>query len=273
MNMNGRILTLPFARIAMPVEAVSHAGGGTWRFGMSVPLRLIAVRTGPYRIAGVTAETGALVVICGAEAFYEGNPSCRADGMSFAGAAAEELARDLSGAIVLDSAHYVEAARLFDRLFGGFEGMEDGEASALAYALFCQIASPPTQLPDDGPPGQALARVAAGEMRAHFAEIYGVSELAERLDVSVGHLIRSFRAAYGMSPGRFLADLRIAYAKKLLANRELSLEMVAGLCGFSGANYFCKAFKSQVGVTPTSWRQGAVADSDAWDERVESLYL
>ena len=30
--------------------------------------------------------------------------------------------------------------------------------------------------------------------------------------------------------------------------------MIAALCGYSGANYLCKAFKKETGETPTAYR-------------------
>ena len=36
-----------------------------------------------------------------------------------------------------------------------------------------------------------------------------------------------------------------------------SLEMIAGLCGFSGANYLCRVFKRETGLSPAAWRETA----------------
>ena len=40
---------------------------------------------------------------------------------------------------------------------------------------------------------------------------------------------------------------------KLLLHREYSLDVVASLCGFSGANYLCRVFKKETGQTPAQW--------------------
>ena len=34
-------------------------------------------------------------------------------------------------------------------------------------------------------------------------------------------------------------------------------EVVASLCGFSGANYLCRVFKKETGQTPAQWRAAA----------------
>ena len=47
------------------------------------------------------------------------------------------------------------------------------------------------------------------------------------------------------------------------------LELVASLCGFSGANYFCRVFRRSTGLTPAAWRKanrgacGTPAEADA----------
>jgi len=100
-----------------------------------------------------------------------------------------------------------------------------------------------------------LSRQAAALMREHFMELYGVEELAEALGVSKSHLVRSFSAAAGLTPGRYLTKVRVEAVKALLLRRDYTLETIAGLCGFSGANYLCKVFKKECGLTPTRWRK------------------
>lgn len=42
-----------------------------------------------------------------------------------------------------------------------------------------------------------------------------------------------------------------------MCHREYPLEVVASLCGFSGANYLCRVFKKATGQSPTAWRAAA----------------
>ncbi len=41
---------------------------------------------------------------------------------------------------------------------------------------------------------------------------------------------------------------------RLLLHREYTLDVVASLCGFSGANYLCRVFKKETGQSPAQWR-------------------
>lgn len=123
--------------------------------------------------------------------------------------------------------------------------------SALAYALLCDITE--AQAPAQGLP--ALVGEAIDLMREDYATLYGVEELSEALGVSKCHFIRVFSATVGVSPGQYLTKLRLSAAKDLLLGSDYALEAVAGLCGFSGANYFCRVFQRAENCTPTQWRK------------------
>ncbi len=92
-----------------------------------------------------------------------------------------------------------------------------------------------------------LVARAVEAIRDNYMALYGVEELDAQLGVSKCHLVRVFSSEMGMPPGRFLTSVRIEAAKLLLAEREYSLEIVAWLCGFSGANYLCRVFKRETG--------------------------
>ena len=102
-----------------------------------------------------------------------------------------------------------------------------------------------------------LVARAVEAIRDNYMALYGVEELSAQLGVSKCHLVRVFSSEMGMPPGRFLTNVRIEAAKLLLAEREYSLEMIAGLCGFSGANYLCRVFKRETGLSPAAWRETA----------------
>lgn len=99
-----------------------------------------------------------------------------------------------------------------------------------------------------------LVRQAVELMREEYAYLSGVEELAERMEVSTGHLIRAFSTAVGVPPGKFLLRLKLDNARLMLQNRDYSVDMVADMAGFSGANYFCKVFRRETGESPGQYR-------------------
>ena len=141
------------------------------------------------------------------------------------------------------------AAELMDRLAEEKE-THSRARSQLAYALLCELADADSAAPALPP----LVQAAIEDIRANYAGLYGVEELSERLGVSKSHLVRTFTAAIGVPPGRYLTTVRIEAAQRLLLHREYTLDVVASLCGFSGANYLCRVFKKETGQSPAQWR-------------------
>ena len=145
------------------------------------------------------------------------------------------------------------AAELMGRLSQEAAGHSRAR-SQLAYALLCELADADSAAPALPP----LVQAAIADIRANYAGLYGVEELSERLGVSKSHLVRTFTAALGIPPGRYLTRVRVEAAQRLLLHREYTLDVVASLCGFSGANYLCRVFKKETGQSPAQWR--ALAD-------------
>ena len=141
------------------------------------------------------------------------------------------------------------AAELMDRL-AEEKTAHSRARSQLAYALLCELSdadSAASALPP-------LVQAAIADIRANYAGLYGVEELSERLGVSKSHLVRTFTAAIGVPPGKYLTTVRVEAAQRLLLHREYTLDVVASLCGFSGANYLCRVFKKETGQSPAQWR-------------------
>ena len=105
-------------------------------------------------------------------------------------------------------------------------------------------------------------------LREDFIYLQGIEELARRLMVSEAHLVRSFRTAIGMTPGRYLTALRINYAKALLREPNLTVEAVALASGFSSASYFCKVFRSIVHMTPAQYSEKMPKNAKTADDRI-----
>jgi AraC family transcriptional regulator len=63
-----------------------------------------------------------------------------------------------------------------------------------------------------------------------------------------------FHAAVGQTPHRYLIHLRLAYAKKLLRHKRVSLIDVAAACGFSSHGHMTHVFRRTLGMTPSEYR-------------------
>lgn len=85
----------------------------------------------------------------------------------------------------------------------------------------------------------------------------GVADIAASAGISKFHAIRLFREHLGESPTRYLSKLRIRRAAGLLVETDLTIEEVARHSGYLNGNYFAKAFRKWMGVTPTAFRTDA----------------
>ncbi len=82
-----------------------------------------------------------------------------------------------------------------------------------------------------------------------------LEEAAEFAHVSPCYLSRLFRKKMNTTFISYLKGQRIERAKVLLKNSDLPISNVSLDLSYADANYFCKAFKKEVGVSPSEYRQ------------------
>ena len=87
-----------------------------------------------------------------------------------------------------------------------------------------------------------------------YAEPLDLDALAAAAHVSKYHFARSFAAAYGDTPMRYLTRRRIERAQDLLRSANLTVTEVCALVGFSSLGSFSSRFRQLVGESPTAYR-------------------
>ncbi len=177
---------------------------------------------------------------------------CHLLAIGFSGTAAQEFGSRLSRPLLSDCNACPLAAQEMSALAAAVARDETELLPALAFRVLCSVSKADEAEETPGLPPLVAQAVLA--IRQNYAGLYGVDELARQLGVSKSHLVRVFTAQMGTGPGQYLIQTRIEAAKVLLAQRDYSLEVIASLCGFSGANYLCKVFKKHTGQTPGMFR-------------------
>ena len=99
-----------------------------------------------------------------------------------------------------------------------------------------------------------LRRLADFVRTKSFAKIQ-VRELATLLGSSQSHFSRSFKTSTGLSPHRWLLDLRVAESQRLLLDTSMSLTEIALTLGFCEQCHFTRTFGAIVGISPSAWRR------------------
>ena len=87
-----------------------------------------------------------------------------------------------------------------------------------------------------------------------YAEPLDLAALARSASVSPSHFSRSFRAAFGETPHRYLLTRRMERAKALLRAGELSVTDVCMAVGCTSLGSFSTQFRRFVGDSPSAYR-------------------
>jgi AraC family transcriptional activator of mtrCDE len=92
---------------------------------------------------------------------------------------------------------------------------------------------------------------------------WSLNELAAVAAMSRASLVRAFRKAGAPAPLAFLAELRLAIARRRLAEGNTSLERIAAEVGYQSQAAFSRAFLRKYGVRPGKLRADAEAGGPA----------
>lgn len=103
---------------------------------------------------------------------------------------------------------------------------------------------------DDDDTTEALVLI-----RKYATEGITIAEVARRVGLSQSTLTRRFHRYFGYSPEQELVRCKIDYAKRCLRETTLPTYTVGKKAGFTPPEYFARAFKREVGMTPNQFRR------------------
>ena len=85
-----------------------------------------------------------------------------------------------------------------------------------------------------------------------------VETLADISHISETYFRKLFREEYGISPKKYIINLRIIYAKELISMGYYTLPEVSELAGFNDYRYFSVTFKKLAGRSPSEYKMGVL---------------
>ena len=125
--------------------------------------------------------------------------------------------------------------------------------SKAAYAFLLDLADYALEHPALSSPRVTLAKNYLDSN--YYNTDLNLDEVADAIGLSKYHLCREFNHLYGISPGKYLANLRLQKScALLLQSHHHTIAEIASMVGFSNDNYFCKVFRKAFGTTPTQYR-------------------
>ena len=82
-----------------------------------------------------------------------------------------------------------------------------------------------------------------------------LENVAQIANLSTTAFCRYFKKSVNKTFVKFLNDIRIAHARRLLTEEDLSIASVCYTCGYSNVSYFIKQFKAITGFTPLNYKK------------------
>lgn len=95
---------------------------------------------------------------------------------------------------------------------------------------------------------------AVRRMEESIAQRVGVPEIARALGLSRRQLERLFERDLGMTPARYLRELRLERSRHLLQQTRMPVIEIAMACGFASAAHFSRSFRRRYGTSPKAAR-------------------
>jgi len=130
-----------------------------------------------------------------------------------------------------------------------FTTTQDAERAGFRACLRCK----PTRdyLPD---PAAMLITRAVEMLQAEASDIATVDELATRLDVSSGHLQKTFKTVLGLSPKEVTDIMRIENFKENVRTSDVTTSLYDS--GFGSSRSLYEKAGERLGMTPATYKKG-----------------
>lgn len=84
---------------------------------------------------------------------------------------------------------------------------------------------------------------------------FSSKKLAQELAISVSQLNKKLNVTTGYPASTYILQVKLSFAKKILASQHKTIGEVAAECGVYDANYFSRVFKKMTGVTPSQYKR------------------
>ncbi|HEX5503645.1 MAG TPA: AraC family transcriptional regulator [Thermomicrobiales bacterium] len=94
-----------------------------------------------------------------------------------------------------------------------------------------------------------------GYIEGHYGERVSLRDVARAVSLTPGYLTTVVRRKTGRTVQDWLAERRLAEARRLLVETDLAVEEVGRRVGYGDPAYFARSFRRAHGTTPLGWRR------------------
>ncbi|HEY0826808.1 MAG TPA: AraC family transcriptional regulator, partial [Bacilli bacterium] len=106
--------------------------------------------------------------------------------------------------------------------------------------------------PDSDDPLTIQAAIIIQEQAYEFISL---KRLADSLGLNPVQFTRRFQSAYHITPSQYLKNIRMHRARSLLTETDLTLDQIAGRCGYENGFYLSRVFSQTMKMSPSQYRR------------------
>ncbi len=89
----------------------------------------------------------------------------------------------------------------------------------------------------------------------HLQQDVRLADIEPLVNLNRYTIIRYFKQAFGVTPMRYLMEIRFNEACFYLETSDTSIRQIAELCGSHSSNYFTQIFEKHKGLSPSAYRK------------------
>ncbi len=121
------------------------------------------------------------------------------------------------------------------------------EATSLLYKLFAILSN---DIYDNDLP--ETIKAAVDYIHTNYTDCtLKIDSVAKKVGISEVYLRKQFKNFFGISPKKYIIDLRLEHAKTLLNSASVTVSEAAERAGFNDVKYFSTVFKEKLGYPPS----------------------
>ncbi|WJH36657.1 AraC family transcriptional regulator [Paenibacillus sp. CC-CFT747] len=137
-----------------------------------------------------------------------------------------------------------------------------GTVGRMLKSLRSIVAAGHAAFPDieDETQGEKLLRRIIRYVDGHFRERLSVQEISKQFGIHPNYLSHLFKKEMQVNFTKYLTDIRMEHAARVLVQTSLPVGEVAEQSGYDDYFYFAKLFKKHMGKTPSEYRVGRSTD-------------
>jgi len=207
----------------------------------------------------VVAKRGSVIVFPPNEPYrytFRGGETLCYQWVHFTGSEAKK-AVEACGLDTLPKMKKTESTEVISQCFGDIyrafsrqDSFRDRELSARLDCLLISLA----RIFEDGYGSREELCASLHYLTTAYASEIRIPELAAMEHLSTPRYNAKFKALMGVSPTKYLLQLRIGAACDLLRHTDFSIKEIAAMCGYRDPYFFSRAFKEHTGSSPRAYR-------------------